>query len=55
MHIVSGPKTGNGPAFKRPWGIAAGLDGALIVSDSALATIVRIDRATGDRTTLLPR
>jgi len=55
MHIVSGPKNGNGPALKRPWGIVEGLDGALVVSDSALAAIVRIDRATGDRTMILPR
>ena len=55
MHVVSGPKNGNGPALKRPWGIAEDLDGALVVSDSALAAIVRIDRATGDRTKVLPR
>ena len=55
MHIVSGPKNGNGPALKRPWGIVEDLDGALVVSDSALAAIVRIDRATGDRAMVLPR
>jgi streptogramin lyase len=55
MHIVSGPKNGTGPVLKRPWGIVEGLDGALFVSDSTLAAIVRIDRATGDRTMVLPR
>ena len=55
MHIVSSAKNGNGPALKRPWGIVEDLDGALFVSDSTLAAIVRIDRATGDRTMVLPR
>jgi hypothetical protein len=55
MHIVSGPKNGIGPALKRPWGIVEVLDGVLVVSDSALPAIVRIDRATGDRTKVLPR
>jgi len=55
MQVVSGPEKGDGPAFKRPWGIVAGLDGALFVSDSALAAILRIDPATGDRAAVLPR
>jgi streptogramin lyase len=55
MHIVSGRKTESALRSMRPWGIVEVLDGVLVVSDSALPAIVRIDRATGDRTKVLPR
>ena len=43
---------GTGPSFVDLFGIAISPDGSLQVADGGLETILRIDRATGDRTPL---
>ena len=41
---------GSGPAFQSPSGIAVEPDGSLVVVDSGLDAVVRVDPETGDRT-----
>ena len=39
-----------GPGFVTPLGIAVESDGSLVVIDSGLEAVVRVDQVTGDRT-----
>ena len=41
---------GAGPAFDNPFGIHFDLEGALLVADSKLDAVLRVDPASGDRT-----
>jgi len=41
---------GSGPGFVTPLGIAVESDGSLVVIDSGLEAVVRVDQVTGDRT-----
>ena len=41
---------GSGPAFEFPSGIAVEPDGSLVVIDSGLDAVIRVDPETGDRT-----
>jgi streptogramin lyase len=43
---------GSGPVFKRPRGLAVEANDRLVVVDSALDAVVRVELATGDRTTI---
>lgn len=40
---------GNGPGFESPRGIAEEADGSLVVVDSDLDAVLRVDPTTGDR------
>ena len=42
--------TGDGPDFAAPRGIAVEADGSLVVVDSGLKAVVRVDPTTGNRT-----
>ncbi len=41
---------GSGPGFVTPVGIALEADGSLVVTDSGLEAVVRVDQVSGDRT-----
>ncbi len=41
---------GSGPGFVSPRGIAVEADGSLVVVDSGLEAVVRVDPVSGDRT-----
>ncbi len=41
---------GSGPGFLSPFGIAVEADGSLVVVDSGLEAVVRVDQVSGDRT-----
>ncbi len=43
---------GSGPGFINPFGIAVEADGSLVLSDSGLEAVVRVDPISGDRTIL---
>ena len=44
--------TGSGPGFVTPLGIAVEADGSLVVVDTSLEAVVRVDPVSGDRTIL---
>lgn len=48
--IVLTESVGSGLGFKAPQGIAVEADGFLVVVDPALASVMRVDPVTGDRT-----
>jgi streptogramin lyase len=50
--IVTTESVGSGLGFKAPQGIAVEADGFLVVVDPALASVMRVDPVTGDRTIL---
>ncbi len=41
---------GSGPGFVSPFGIAVEADGSLVVVDTGLDAVVRVDQVSGDRT-----
>jgi len=45
---------GSGPGFVTPRGIAVEADGSLVVVDSGLEAVVRVDQVSGDRMILGP-